>query len=449
MHVTKNSLARAVAALAILSLAACSGSGTNPANPTRQPIQASILQFSVGTANLYGTGSGLNVVVTYRQPSDGLHPGDSAVAVSSPTLTVGSGLPGSAGAPDGFFSTIASGPAPTELGTHNLTSTGQAQSTPTTFGRSGGAFALGIEPFNYNEGGEPDNIVPYAVPLYDPNPSSDTNSFIPWGGPPAFDPGGDGQGTRDGKSFPTIGSGAQVTLGISEGLDVFDQIAPVVGPYTLGIAVPADTGTVTTTKTAALGSVGLLPTLTAPIATLDGNGGASFTVKLAAGVTEGYIQVVDLGPLSASGSGLSCHHNGPASQFPNATDLPVYYTMVVRPGHLGGTIGDASGPLGTPSICTAAQNTTANGGTATPGDTFQVTLLGFDYPLYEATPFINNAPQPAINGGAGQSDVTISAASFQMEGSTSSGIGTGGLAKVIRSAGIRTPAMLKALHRLH
>lgn len=441
MHVTKNSLARAVAALAILSLAACSGSGTNQASPTQQNVGQSIFQFAVGTANIAGTATGINVVVTYRQPSGALHPGDSAVAVSSPTLTVGSALPGTAGAPDGFFSTIASGPAPTELGTHNLTATGQAQSTPTTFGRSGGAFALGLEPFNYNEGGEPDNLTPYAVPLYDPAPSSDPNAFIPWGGPPAFDPGGDGEGTRDGKSFPTIGSGAQQTLGVSEGLDVFDQITPVLGPYTLSLAVPANTGTVTTTKTAALGSITPLPTLTAPIATLDGNGGASFTVKLPAGVTEGYIQVTDIGPTSTSASFASCNGSSPG--------VPTYYTMLVKAGRLGGTIGDAEGPLGAPSLCTIAQNTAANSGNASPGDTFQVVYLGVDYPLYEATPFINNSPQPAINGAAGQTDVTISAASFQTEGGTSSGIGTRGLAKVIRSAGIRTPAMLKALHQLH
>jgi hypothetical protein len=440
MHVTKNSLARAVAALAILSLAACSGSGTSPENVTSTNVQASIFQFSVGTANLFGAGAGLNVVVTYRQPSNALHPGDSAVAVSSPTLTVGSGLPGTAGAPDGFFSTIASGPAPTELGTHNLTSTGQAQSTPTTFGRSGGAFALGIEPFNYNEGGLPDNIVPYSVPLYDPTPSSDPNAFIAWGGPPAFDPGGDGEGTRDGKSFPTIDSGSQQTLGVSEGLDVFDQITPVAGPYTLALAVPANTGTVTTTKTAALGSTALLPTVKSPIATLDGNGGASFTAHLPAGVTEGYIEVTDIGPTSTSASFASCNGSSPG--------VPTYYTMLVKPGHSGGTIGDAEGPLGAPSLCTIAQNTAANSGNPSPGDTFQVVLLGFDYPLYEATPGINNSPQPAINGGAGQSDVTISAATFQTEAGASSG-GIRGTAKVVTSAGIRTPAILRALHQLH
>jgi len=445
MHVTKNSLARAVAALAILSLAACSGSGTSPASTTQQNVAASVLQFSVGTANLAGAGSGMNVAVTYRQPSGALHPGDSAVAVSSPTLTVGSALPAAAGAPDSFFSTIETGPAPTELGTHNVTATGQAQSTPTSFGRSGGAFALGIEPFNYNESGQPDTITPYCVPLYDPvgvcvpqASGGDPNGFVAWGGPPAFDPGGDGEGTRDGKTFPTV-SGAQ-TLGVSEGLDVFAQIAPVTGPYTLSIAVPANNGTTTTTKTSALGSVALLPTVTAPLATLDGNGGASFTVHLPKGVTEGYIEVTDFGPTSTSGSFASCNGSNPG--------LPTYYTMLVKPGHLSGTIGDAEGPLGAPSLCTIAQNTAANSGNPSPGDTFQVILLGFDYPLFEATPGNNQSPAPAITGANGQSDVTISAATFQTEAGASSG-GIRGTAKVVTSAGIRTPAILRALHQLH
>jgi len=433
MHVTKNSLARAAAALAILSLAACSGSGTNPASTTQQNLAADVLQYSVGTANLFGVSEGLNVVVTYRQPSGSLHPGDSAVAVSSPTLTVSSALPSSAGTPDGFFSTIASGPAPTELGTHNMTSTGQAQSTPTTFGRSGGAFSLGIEPYNYGNGGSPDNITPYIVPLYDAG--TDPNALVPWGGPPAFDPNHDGEGVRDGKIYPSVNG--QPTLGVEMGIDSFAQITPVAGPYTLTISVPANTGTVTQTQTAGISNAGMLPNVISPIATLDGAGGASFTAHLPTGVTEAYIQVTDIGPITSSGSAAGSSCNG------SNGGTPTYYTMIVRPGHLGGTIGDAEGPSGAPSICTISQNTAANSGNATPGDTFIVQLIGMDYPLYEASPTISQASAPAIVGSAGQSDITISPAVFETEASSGSGAKT---AITVSGKGVRTPAMFARQH---
>ena len=396
MHVTKTKFARAVSALAILGLAACSGSGTNPASTTQENLSANVLQFSVGTANIAGV-TGLNVVATYRQPAGALHAGDSAVAVDSPTLTTAGALPATAGSPDGFYSTIETGPAPIELGTHSMTSTGQNQSTPSTFGRSGGVFSLGIEPFNYGEGGQPDSITPYVQPLYGPSGSSSgLNAFIPWGGPPAFDPNHDGEGTRDGKIYPNG------TLGIEEGLDVFSSITPVAGPYTLSVAIPANTGTVSFTKTAGLASTTPLPDVVGPTPVLDGSGGLTFTATLPPGVTEAYVQVVDIGLVASSGSGAGTSCNG------SSPGVPTYYTVVVRPGSLSGTIGDASGPLGTPSICTSAQNTTQNSGNTTLGDAFTVQLIGFDYPVYEASPTISQSPNPAIVGSAGQSDVTIS-----------------------------------------
>ena len=186
---------RALGAAAALTLAACSGSGTSPVSVTQQNLGADVLQLAVGTANIYGSPSGpngLNVVVTYRQPSGALAPGDSAVAVSTPTFSGPAALPGTAGSTGALFSTIETGPAPSELGTHSMTGTSQSGSTPTTFGRSGGAFGLGIEPFNYNGNGSVDSIAPYKIPLYDPgncsssscsSGSGDANALVPSGRP--------------------------------------------------------------------------------------------------------------------------------------------------------------------------------------------------------------------------------------------------------------------------
>jgi hypothetical protein len=80
-------------------------------------------------------------------------------------------------------------------------------------------------------------------------------------------------------------------------------------------------------------------------------------------------------------------------------------------------LGDASGNSGAPSICSSAQNTAANtvanGGTGATldGDAFTVQLIGFDYPAYAASyPNSLRNPAPALVGGAGQDDITISSA---------------------------------------
>ena len=164
------------AGLAAMVLAGCSGSGVSPQSPqTVANISASTLQLNVGTANLAGT-LGTNVAVTYRQAAGQTNPGASAVLVSSPTLTVPNVLHAPGGTADSFGSTIATGPGPTEIGTSAMTSTSQLPNATgsTTFGVDGGAFGLGLEPFNYvaplgqaGVTGKPANVVPYAVPLYD------------------------------------------------------------------------------------------------------------------------------------------------------------------------------------------------------------------------------------------------------------------------------------------
>lgn len=103
-------------------------------------------------------------------------------------------------------------------------------------------------------------------------------------------------------------------------------------------------------------------------------------MTLPPGVTEAYVEIEDFGPPQpASGSAISCNGSDTA---------PVFYTVfVVASGTAILPPGDGPGNPGTmtPSSCTAAQNTTANAGTATLSDQFAVWLIGFDYPAYEAS----------------------------------------------------------------
>ncbi len=380
-------------ALLVLALTACSGSGTSPQTPTQSNPAANVLQFAVGTANIYGDLSplgnfkGLNVAVTYRQPANGLHPGDSGTAVNSPTLTLPNALANPAagagvtcdvqGATDSAAS-IEISAAPAEVGTNAMTSTAQTGANVTTFGTSGGAFGLGLEPYNFNGGGVPCTYTPYQQPLYDQviavaNGGTDGNAFVPWGGPPAF---------------PNIAGGGGPTNATEEGLDVFAGVGPVAGGYSLSVSIPANTGTVVQTASANLNSTKLLPAITPAVPSLDGKGGGSFNVVLPSGVTEAYVQILDLGPGAGS---TSCNGGG------------VYYTLETT---ASGSVAlpDNDGPGGAPSICTAAQNSGAGS-----GDVFTVQTIGFDYPWFEASyPNSNGNPSPAIVGGAGQDDITIS-----------------------------------------
>src|SRR5579872_3442109 len=78
-------------AIAAFALTGCGASGGSnaPAPNTQASITTNVLQFAVGTANIYGVANaGLNVVATYRQPAGGFAPGDSGTLVNSPTLTL-------------------------------------------------------------------------------------------------------------------------------------------------------------------------------------------------------------------------------------------------------------------------------------------------------------------------------------------------------------------------
>jgi hypothetical protein len=375
---------------AMLGLTACGGSGTSPKTPTTQNLGQNVLQLSVGTANIYGdTGAGfvgVNVATTYRQSRTQLSPGDSATAVNQPTLSGPFALTSQyciqnpCGGAGTAFSTIYQGPAPVEISGGQMTGTSQTGNTNTTFGTAGGVSGLGLEPFNFNsEGGVPYSYVPYVLPAYDP--AGDTNSMLPLGFPPAF---------------PSTAGGPNPAY--SMGIDVFAQVTPVSGAYSLNAAVPISNGpTFSQTANATMTSTALLPNFVQQLPSLDSNddGGATIPVALPAGVIEAYVQIIDFGP---GGGLISCNGSDAA---------PTTYTLFVNasgPATLAGNLG----PGGKPSICSANLNTTANGAPS-PSDAFSVQLVGFDYHWYEASyPNSNGNPAPAISNGNGQSNITIS-----------------------------------------
>jgi len=442
------------ASVLVIFAAACSACGTggpaissvNPASPNY-----SSLQFAVGTANLYGEATGLNVVSTFRQNS-----GASATGVNTPTLTgpfTLAAAPAPGGGADPYSTLLNDGPSFTETsasgtiegtpqtvqpGTPNCDGIGALPSglTPcqggippntTTFGQSGGVFAMGIAPFNHVAAtGQSYSYQPYAVPLF----STRHATFIPWGGPPAFDPDQTGMGERDG-----VGSindhdsfGNPFFLGVGEGIVIFDNVTASTGTYSLNVAIATvgNGGGISTsnvTKTATLSSLAVLPTIAAPVVTPDasGDGGATFTMSLPPGVREAYVQIVDYGP----GGGPA---NGGATNVTNCQGArgtafaPVYYTLHLTnaastlytlPPSIGpnlATSGGISNLQPGPSLCTAAQNTAANG-TPTPADDIVVQVIGFDYPIYQAALGLTqpSTPEnPQIANASGQANLTLS-----------------------------------------
>jgi len=432
--------------------------GCPPTSPS-----CSKLQVAVGTANIYGLSTGLNVVSTMRQAN-----GESALGEDTPTLTGPFVQTNAAQPADGnnladpyttayFFAgspSAGAGPSlPESLaasakisGTTQLVHPGtpfcDTKSAPppgfmqcpagiapntSTFGQSGGVFAMGLAPYNIVANtAQSYSYQPYPVPLYDPGTTHP--QFVPWGGPPAFDPDGNGMGTRDGLIILGTDSfcppnGCPYFLGVGEGVTFFEGVTPAVGTYTLAVqvAVIGNNGSKqvsTISASAQLNALTVLPTLTAPVVTPDvsGDGGATFNAALPAGVSEALVQIVDYGP----GAGpLNGGGTAPNCQGPKGTSFaPVYYTIVVRAsgafalGAANGPNNLAGGPgslTPTPSICTAAQNNAVVGVNA--GDNFTVQMIGFDYPDYEAAVGLTKpaVPQaPPITGPGGQSDITIS-----------------------------------------
>ncbi len=417
----------------------------DPLNPNY-----SKLQFAVGTANLYGSGVGLNIVSTMRQPN-----GTSATGVNTPflngpfTFTAAAAVSAGGALADPYTTVFSAGPslpetlasAPVIKGTlqsvHPGTPNCDGPSVPapftpcppgipantSTFGQSGGIFAMGIAPYNIVPFmGTSNSYAPYPQPMY----SVSHQVFVPWGGPPAFDPDGNGMGTRDGLII--LGTDAfnlPYFLGVGEGITVFDGVSFSTGTY----ALTAQIGFLNSngrpvvgniTQTARLSSLAILPTVTAPLVTPGTNGSATFSVTLPAGITQAYVQIVDYGPaagpLSAGGGGPLTAGN---CQLAKGTSFaPVYYTVLVTASgpftltsrHGPNTVSGGNGSLTpSPSICTAAQNNAV--GATNAGDNFTVQMVGFDYPIYQAALGLTQptTPQaPPITGPSGQSDITIS-----------------------------------------
>jgi hypothetical protein len=381
------------------ALTGCGASGSSPQVPNQANISANVLQFAVGTANLYGTSTALNVVATYRQPKGGFHPGDSGSLLNSPTLTLPANILVATGTPAGYdaCSTAPSGPSAGESDTNAVTSTSQVpgSKTVTSFGQSGGVFGYGIEPFNAtgqgdctppgaNATGTPFQVAPYTLPLYVGALAVQANAFTPWGGPPAFDVVGNGTSPVGIPQYPAG------TAGVPLGIDVFAGVAPAAGTYTLQVSVPANTGTVTKSAQATIpaGPV-VLGTATAPAPAFNGSGGATFAFTMPGGATEALVEVIDNGDGGANCNGAS-------------GGAPVYYTIKMTATGTA-TLGNNAGPGGKPSICTGAQN----GGT---GDNIIVYNVGFDYPFAESEyPTSLGNPSPAITGANATDDITVSA----------------------------------------
>ena len=432
---TKRATIAAGAAILTAALAACSSGGSSPQPVTTvNPINGK-LQLAVGTANIFGdlgagngSATGLNVVATFRQVAGQQTVGASETLVNTPTLSGPMTLPAGVGTPDDYGATVLTGPTAAEIANATISATGQPPAgtypvAASSFGVSNGVFASGIEPFNTTVVGGPGQLpagqtisyAPNAQPLYDPLVASgagDPNGFVPFGGPPAFDPNKDGRGTRDGQGEPSD------QLGVEEGLDVFQGVVPRTGSYALKVVIPTAAQDLTVSANATLASTATLPSFFAPTTvTADGNGGLSaIPVTLPAGVTEAYVQITDFGPTQSTAANavnpVSC--NG--SETTNA-----FYTLrVTASGSYA--LADGIGPVGTtsatnPTLCTAAQNTAYSIANVTgftgqsDGDQFTVQFVGFDYPAYAASPIAElGNPSPTLTGANGQADITISSA---------------------------------------
>ncbi len=454
-----------VVALAV-GLVSCTAGGTGAPNITQtnpHDPRFSALQLAVGTVNLYGTGNpGLNVVSTLRQPD-----GTSAVGVNTPSLSgpftfAVAAVPGPAPVADPFTMLFVGGPSLSETTAPAPAITGTSQTihigspfcdtttpvagfvtclpghpvTDTTFGQSGGVFANGFGPYNaVAEFGQAWSYQPYPQPIYASGGGDNVHQFLPWGGPPAFDPpkpgfpNGDGMGMRDGIVIPfTDNFGNLVPLGMGLGTTIFEWLNPGAGQYTLSTQIgtlnnSGQPNITTVTANANLTSLALLPTLTTPVVTPDanGDGGATFTATVPAGVTEALVQIVDYGPGGGPANGGASNDN---CQGPKGTHAaPVYYSVFITSSgtyQLGTSHGPNTNLTGgatnlTPShsICTLTDNQSPPDGSlsANAGDNFTVEMVGFDYPAYEMAVSLAAAtvPQrPVLAGANGQADITVS-----------------------------------------
>jgi hypothetical protein len=427
IDIVKQRLSRLGAAIGVLALTACSAASVQSQlepSVTTCPATQSTLQFAVGTAKFPDGMVGLNAVETLRQTAGGACVVGDSVLSNAPTIV------GPAG-----FKVPATADAYADAGTGSISGTLvtsiAALPPATTFNPTGAAFTgiasdSGIFPAGQTNSNLPVNLVPYPEPFYAANDpglvaagtalggSLPALIFNYIGGPPAFTPPGH-TSTRDGTFVNT-------DLGFTLGFNEF-VATPVAGTYTLNVVIPtginATTGlssTATKSATASLAVLTGLPTWTAaPTFVPDGTGGGTVTTNFAAGggITEEYIEVVDIGALSGGKfSGWSCE---PAL----VAGGPYYYTFKVTPGAATVTIPDNIGPAPPGkaqghTICTGADDTTAGADAiyAAGGDGVAVYGIAVDYPLYNSTfPNSNGVAAPTILTGT-QADITSSLGTY-------------------------------------
>ncbi len=404
-----NTIKSATAVSLLAGLAACSNGAAGPPAVTAVNVQSySKLQFAVGTANIGGQ-TGLNTVVTLRQPN-----GLSAVGYSTPLITW-----------DGAFTNTSATGTNVDAGTKQISGSALpaqlGSAVPaSTFGsgsNSYGAFGYGFNNANAGVGNANTSLRYPCLPLYgatiaaanlsngSSNCATGTQTV---GGPPAFP--------------QLLGAPLAGELGSYLGFVPFSGLAPAPNPATgnskfnLQVTIPAASGNIVlNAPPATMTNFAPLPAFNTPTFQSDGKGGGFITYSLPAGVTEAYLEIVNYGPDGMGGA--NCNFGPP----------PFFYTVKVGPGSpttigLGGTANDPGDNLApTPSagklnamqsthtFCTKADNTTATAAAAAAPDQYQVFAVGFDYPAFEAAyPQSNNNPAPTIVGANGQADLTMS-----------------------------------------
>lgn len=442
MRIT-NTLPTAIAVAAIALSGCTSGQTTSPtvlSGPN--PVTQGTLQLAVGTANIAGaSGVGLNVVTTYRQPS-----GQSAAFFNTPTLVLAPGstftapaaATGSVSATNG--ATWSLGPAPAEVAGGFIGSSAPSFLTPpnqaggtfavanySSFGLFGGITANGLQQGNSNQQGSISTSVPtiantttlspYPQPFY---VATATTKFSPWGGPPAF-PGPNGKGTRDG-TFETGTTGSTSGIkGFLEGITAFGGVVPASGTFTMNTLVPTGFSGVTPTN-ATLSATANLPNpafvvgiAAAPTLTVNSDGSATFALTLPSNASGALVQIIDYGsrgtPTAPSGNCYQSDDPTIAGTF----QPPAFFTVNVTASGLQTIptgLGPASVGKSAPTFCTTALNTAALKA-ASPGDTFTVQVIGYDYPLGRFVYPISISAKPSISGPSGQADISIGAISTQ------------------------------------
>lgn len=379
-----------IAALAAVTLAGCTA-GQVGIPPNQRAVDVSTntnaLQFAVGTANIAGVATGLNTVVTWRQPN-----GLDGTLLSTPTITApagftNSGSPAAAGINAGT-ATISGSPQVT-LGTAAIAS---------TLGTAGGAFAYGFQPNNSTASSNAPSFARYSLPFYAPAGVP----AVPYiGGAPAY------PNVRDG-TYPSGFTG--YPMGFTD-----FNVTPVAGTYALSLVVPSGfdaTGNPTTTSattTGTLTNVTPLGAITGVTFTPDGAGGGTVSATIADPRITEAMAIVRIGfvPSAAAAGTGACYPTpyqggGPPGGSANGA---VYYTTRVTAINTAGVTAFPAIPANIgPQYLTAAPIRS----TCT-GDKAQVYVVGFDYPAFGAGPPQSVQQKPVITGVGGQADISTSA----------------------------------------